>query len=188
MRKLNRAVLTFLLCASAWAGAQQVVPQDPALTHRLPPAPVTAEQRLIQLDVVVTDDKGKPVSGLTQQDFALFDNKLPRPILAFHAYDGAAQKPDPPVHVILVLDTVNANFNEVAFVRQSMERFFAQNGGQLANPLSIFLFDDEGVHAQQQPSMDGNALGAALDQIENRLRTIGRATGDVGAIERFEMC
>ena len=38
---------------------------------------------LAQVDVVVTDDAGEPVAGLTTGDFALFENGVPRPITAF---------------------------------------------------------------------------------------------------------
>ena len=139
MRKLNHAALA-LLCGPQHLAGHAGGAAEPGLD---PPSAAwtgTPEQRRIQLDVVVTDAKGQPVSGLTQQDFKLFDNKLPQPIVAFQAFDGATQKPDPPVQVILVLDTVNVDFNEVAFVRQSMERFLCtkrQSSGHSGIDLSI---------------------------------------------------
>src|SRR5580704_17833590 len=76
--------------------------------------------RQITLDVVVTDKSGKPVPGLQQQDFTLLDNKQPQKILSFQA---AAEKTDPPVEVILLVDEVNTNFTSVSFERAQVEKF-----------------------------------------------------------------
>jgi len=43
----------------------------------------TIEVRVINIDVVVTDKAGRPVTGLTQEDFALFENGKPQPISNF---------------------------------------------------------------------------------------------------------
>lgn len=141
----------------------------------------------IQLDVVVTDKSGKPVSGLGQADFTLLDNNQPGKILSFHAYDGDAQKPDPPVEAIVVLDTVNIGFEGVSYTRQQLENFLRQDSGRLAQPMAIYLLTNDGVEAQQEPTLDGNALAAQLDASESRLRTITRATGGYGAIELFQL-
>ncbi len=164
--------------------------ESPALIHRsvaAPSASVAAQMNRVQLNVVVTDAKGNTVSGLTQQDFTLLDDKHPVPIAAFHAYDGSGQKPSPPVQVILVLDTVNLDFHQVAFARQEMGKFFTENGGHLAQPVSLYLLDNGGVSGQPEPSTDGNAEAAQLSQIDAHLRSINRSAGVYGAIERFEL-
>jgi hypothetical protein len=68
------------------------------------PATVTGDG-LVRLDVVVTDKSGKPIAGLEPRDFTLLDDGLPERILSFQAYDGITTRPDPPVEVILVIDT-----------------------------------------------------------------------------------
>src|SRR5580693_3353922 len=83
-------------------------------------APPAGTNRQITLDVVVTDKSGKPVPGLQQQDFTLLDNKQPQKILSFQA---AAEKTDPPVEVILLVDEVNTNFTSVSFERAQVEKF-----------------------------------------------------------------
>jgi VWFA-related protein len=140
----------------------------------------------IQLDVVVTDKSGKPVSGLELKDFTLLDNGQPGKILSFHAVDETVQKAHPPVEAILVIDTVNENHQQVSFVRQEIESFLRQNGGRLAQPVSIFLLTDEGVHAQPQLSTDGNALATMVDRLDDSLRIIGRSSGFWGASERYQ--
>lgn len=150
------------------------------------PAPGSADGR-IHLNIVVTDKPGKPVSGLALTDFALKDNNLPVKILSFQAIDAAAPKNGPPAEVILLLDAVNLGVQEVARTRGEMAKFLRQNGGHLGQPVPVFLFTDQGVKVLLQPSSDGNALAAKLDQTEPGIRTLSRSAGANGAIERFEL-
>jgi VWFA-related protein len=50
----------------------------------------TFEVRLQNLDVVVTDAKGKPVRGLTKGDFVVVENGAPQAITNFAIYDAGA--------------------------------------------------------------------------------------------------
>jgi VWFA-related protein len=181
--------LSLFLCLPVLSWAQQN-PMPPSAAQS-PALPLHSAQENskghVKLDVVVTDKSGKPLSSLALNDFTLLDNNQPRPILSFHAFDDAAQKPHPPVEVILVLDTVNETHQQVAFVRQEIGRFLRQNGGHLAQPVSLFVLTDEGLDVQRLPSTDGNALATKIDQIDDKLRTIGRATGSWGAVERFQL-
>jgi VWFA-related protein len=167
-------------------------PPDPVLTHRPPPkstaalAKVTPEGR-IHVDVLVTDSAGKPVSGLQPWDFKLLDDGQPRKILSFRSVDGAAVKPDPPVEVILLFDTANLPFQEVSFTRQEIMKFLRQNGGHLAQPVSIFLLSDAGLRIQPRPSVDGNALATVVDQIKGSVHAINAAMGAAGDVERFQL-
>lgn len=54
--------------------------QDPIPTFR-------ASAEAVQLTVIVTDASGNPVSGLTEADFEIVENGLPRPITTFQAVD-----------------------------------------------------------------------------------------------------
>lgn len=173
------------LCAAGSASAQQGAsaseplpqpgPSNPVLVHRPPPAqPKTATPAgRIQLDVVVTDAAGKPVTGLEPSDFRLLDNDQPRKILSFRSFDGVAVKPDPPVEVVLVVDTVNNGFVELAYIRKGVEEFLRQNGGHLAQPVSILLFSGAGLKVQPRPSVDGNALLDVLNSIKPSVRPRG---------------
>lgn len=158
----------------------------PAPSPQAAPAKVTAEGR-IRLDVLVTDGAGKPATGLGPWDFKLLDEGQPRKILSFRSFDGVTVKPDPPVQVILVFDTANLPFQQVSFTRQEMARFLRQNGGHLAQPVSIFLLSDAGLRIQPRPSTDGNALASVLDQVKGAVHTINAATGVEGDVERFQL-
>jgi VWFA-related protein len=56
----------------------------------------TFEVRLHNLDVVVTDAKGKPVHGLTKNDFVVVENGAAQSITNFSVYDLGVRVPQPP--------------------------------------------------------------------------------------------
>ena len=47
------------------------------------------------LDVLVTDDKGQPVRGLTRSDFTILEDNKPQPIRGFSEFDKATPPPPP---------------------------------------------------------------------------------------------
>jgi VWFA-related protein len=197
MVKFYSPFLAFSLCFPALAPAQQTAapassdpqtaPKAPALAPRpaYAPTPTIGEGR-VQLDVVVTDKSGKPVSGLEALDFVLKDNNLPAKILSFRAAGTVVQKDAPLVEVILLLDTVNFNFQDVSRFRQQISEFLRKNGGHLAIPVSVVVFDDDGMKVLLQPSKDGNALAEQLDHADSKLRVIGR-NSQYGALDRFSL-
>ena len=85
MRKL--AVL--LLAALPAFPQQQQQNQQPSFFGE------TIEVRVINVDVVVTDKQGRPVSGLKKEDFDLFENGKPVSITNFLEMT-AADSPEPP--------------------------------------------------------------------------------------------
>ena len=135
-----------------------------------------AEEGLIKLDVVVTDNLGKPISGMARKDFKLLDNGLPNKILTFHAYDGTSTGPDPPVKIILLVDTLNLPERLASYERREVERFLQQNGGRLAEPVSLVELSNMGVLTVGQPSANGNALAAEFAHNKN-LEWIRRVPG-----------
>ena len=164
-------------------------PAGQAVTFSHPASAPGDREGRIKLDVVVTDESGTPVSGLDLKDFTLQDNGQPSTIVSFHpvlAMDATVQKTDPPVEVILLIDAMNVPFRSVALVRGGMEKFLRQNGGRLAQPVSIYLLTNDGVSAQARPSVDGNAQAAALIQIDSKLRTIRASAGGYGAFQLFQ--
>ena len=148
--------------------------------------PAVSAARLMTLDVVVTDKSGKPVSGLEQRDFTLLDNKQPREIVSFHAVEAGAAAADPPVEVVLLVDTINnTSFKDVAFERSEIEKFLRRNGGALAQPVSMVVFSDSGVTGAT-PFRDGNAVIADLNRKLDP-HTFNRAQGDYDPYERIQV-
>jgi VWFA-related protein len=110
--------------------------------------------RAVVLDVVVTDKDGKIVSGLTKDDFEVYENKVPQRIRYFEA-----PNPHPvsaptaiPIHstaeldakepnaavTILVLDEINTKFEDEAFARYSLKKYLDTQGDVLPQP-TLFL-------------------------------------------------
>ncbi|HEX4581456.1 MAG TPA: VWA domain-containing protein [Acidobacteriaceae bacterium] len=149
--------------------AQQSPPDHPALSHHPAPAPGSEAEGKIKLDVVVTDDAGRPVAGLEEKDFTLLDNEKPRPILSFHGVDGTvgAGRREPPVEVVLLVDVANTDLRVVGNERYQIESFLRRDGGRLAQPTSLMVFDDRGVKGLPQPTKDGNRLADELNKAES---------------------
>jgi VWFA-related protein len=158
----------------------------PAEPEKAPALP--GSERQIELTVQVTDKSGAPVRGLQKENFTVLDDKRAQNILSFKAVDeSAALKAVPPVEIVLVVDAVNASFQAVTYERNELKKFLLQNGGKLAQPVSLVIFADTGTKMQQGSSRDGNALAALYDQYETGLRIINRSQGIYGAADRFTL-
>ena len=149
--------------------------EDAASGHALRP-----EQGLIKLDVVVTDQSGKPVTGLGPNDLTLLDNGQPNKILSFQAFDGVSANPDPPVELILLIDTIGLPATLASDERNEVERFLRQNGGHPAQPVSVLELRDTGLWAFAWSSRDGNALAEAVAHNKKQLFTGGAQDSDRG--------
>src|SRR5580700_2988825 len=133
----------------------------PLTSH--PPVAANEPEGLIHLDVAVTDRAGKPVSGMDRRDFTLFDNGQSEQIVSFLAFGGINARPNPPTAVILLIDTRDVP-RAASDVHQAVEKFLRQNGGRLAEPVTIYSFEgtDTGFWREAGPSLDGNALAEAV--------------------------
>jgi VWFA-related protein len=172
----------------AAAGQQAPSEKQPALSHRPAPSAGASEGK-IKLDVLVTDGAGQPVSGLQRRDFTLLDDRKPQSILSFHEVNGVTGNgtaADPPVEVILLIDMANNLLHNIAYERYQIDRFLKQNGGKLAQPVTVMVLSDQGVKTQPEPATDGNSVADGLDRIETSIHTIP-VTGGYDAIERMDL-
>jgi VWFA-related protein len=188
--KASYGLPIFLVSISIPLSAQQPSPSTTPSTTGAPSQTATqssgSRNHQITLDVVVTNKPGKPQTDLQQQDFTLLDNKAPQKILSFDAVNAATAKVDPPVEVILVIDTVNTSFDAVSNERLLIEKFLRQNGGKLANPTSIVVFSNSGLKSEEASTLDGNAISANLEANEGiGLRSTRASAGASGASERY---
>jgi len=151
-----------------------IAQQQPAAT----PATVT-------LDITVTGRSGKVVTGLTQSNFTVLDNGKPQEILSFNAIQAPAT--DPPVQVVLLIDTVNNSITNVAYERDQIATFLRKSGPTLSLPLSLISFSDSGAEVQEAPSTSTEVLLTNLNQMETKLHTINRSSGFYGAAERVNL-
>ena len=118
---------------------------------------------LIKLDVVVTDGNGQPVSGLERADFQLLENGRQQNILSFQAFHGRGAGSEPPVKIILLIDTVELPTNLARDERLAVEAYLRKEGGHLARPVSVFLLSDAGLWTVKNPSSDGNTLAHEIE-------------------------
>jgi VWFA-related protein len=179
-----RLFLVLFLTLSAVSGQNNAPPPlQPRPSGPAVPTP-SGTDRLITLDVQVADKSGAAVRGLQKQDFTVLDDNQAKPIQSFHAGDGSS---DTPVEIVLVMDAVNASFDAVTYERGELKKFLLQNGGKLAQPVSLVVFSDNGTKMQEGSSRDGNALASLYDQYETGLRFLNRSQGFYGAAERLDM-
>jgi VWFA-related protein len=189
----NRAIAAFIAFGfllfvnpSGPCFAQTLVPPVPAQPGSVENDCSSTEGRRISIDVEVTGKSGRPVRGLEAGDFNVFDNNQPLKLLDFHAID-VDHPPAVPVHVLIIVDAVNADTRLIQSAREGRSEFLKQNGGKLAYPTSIALFSDSGFKVLQQvPTQDNNTLLASLNSVEAELREIGRSAGIYGAAERWQ--
>jgi VWFA-related protein len=132
------------------AGAQT---QQPAYTLKL-------NSQLVTLDVVVNDKNGEPVRGLTRNDFAIYEDKVPQPIVSFEATEpNPAGRPPIQIHStaeldklepeapvsIVVIDELTTRFEDQYFARYSLERYLGKQGDTLDQPLMLIARNFHGA-------------------------------------------
>ncbi len=171
------ALLVAVLNAAALA---QPAPESTAAT-----VPFVLRDRpegLIHLDVTVTDSEGKPAAGLRASDFRLLENGRDQNILSFQAFTGRGAGTEPPVKIILVIDTLQVPPELARDERNAVTFFLRKDGGRLARPTSVYQLSQTGLWEVTHPSSDGKALAG---QIEHNELTVVRRNVSGGGAEVF---
>jgi len=133
----RRSILPFALLAFvAWANAP-IHSQTTANTTTT----IKTKSQLVLVDVVVTNDKGEPITGLKQKDFEILEDGKPQTISTFEEHHGAPitqlQLPPLPPHVytnfplvqaadsvnIILLDALNTPARDQVYVRSQMLQY-----------------------------------------------------------------
>jgi VWFA-related protein len=135
----------------------------------------------VVVDVVVTDAAGKPVHGLSQQDFAVTEDNVPQRVVSFdvHDFDSVSESLPPnlpplpantflnlpavpergPLYVLL-LDLVNTETQDQMWSRQELLKFV--DSKPAGTRFEVFVLSDE-LRLVQGFTSDRNLLAAALD-------------------------
>jgi VWFA-related protein len=168
-----------------------------------PPAAQTAQEPFIDIvnvsvvnvDVYVTDKKGRPVTGLTREDFQLFENKRPVEITNFYAVDDGQpttppeelaaeaaaapppppgrpgqepEKPKVPAEQRLSVIVYIDNFNLQPFNRNRvMAELRAFIGRELSkgDQLMLVTYDRE-LHVRRHFTSDPSLIARAMTELE----------------------
>ena len=185
-------------------GAPPRVSSAPATSHPT----ITVNARLVVLDVVVTDQAGRPVDGLTAKDFQVFeDGELQRirsveppsahilPPPSAPAEGSAIFDPAQPASFgrspanILVLDQLNTHFADSSFARRALHDYLAAQPALLPQPITLLSVSDRGFRQLQAFTRDREALlralAAAPTEYAWRLEVNGKT--DHGPIERLDL-
>ena len=203
MRKLYRWAAVLLL-GTFPTFAQQTSPTPPD------DQVVRIATDLLQIDVTVTDKNGKVVTGLTTDDFEVFENGKRQTISNFSFISklaGGATLADAPVQtkqnapaaasvsgppikredvrgtIAIVVDDLNMSFGSVYYLRRALKRFIDQQ--MRPTDLVAIIRTGGGVGALQQFTSDKRLLHAAIDRIRwNPLGAAGvEALSSVGQNE-----
>ncbi|WP_263356242.1 VWA domain-containing protein [Acidicapsa ligni] len=141
----------------------------------------------IGVDVRVIDQNGKPVAGLTANDFTLLDENQPRKISSLApATPMPSRDFDPTVQTIILIDTVNTSLTEVSYVRQELVKYLRSNNGKLDRQISILLLNGNGVQTISGVTRNGNALATAVENADATLHPFLRSQGFYGDVDRIQ--
>ena len=143
--------------------------------------------RLVELSVVVTDRDGRPVQGLTQEDFTIADEREPQKISFFEVRDerapavasrpggfrasGAANEFTNVVAsgggstTVLLLDRANAGFANLRWAKQAVDRYLQRM--RAGDRVALYAFDSA-VRVLHDFSSDAASLRRALDLFQAR--------------------
>ncbi len=130
--------------------------------------------RLVFLDVTVLDKKGRPVvKGLTKDDFTITDDKKPQRIFSFeapethvtdaNAADGNTAGKAPVT--IFVLDLLNSDFEDFAYIRFMVHRYLAGEPKQLNSPAELMVLGNKSLEMVQGYTRSKADLLYALDHV-----------------------
>ncbi len=173
-RSASRLVATLALAAII---AIPVILQTQEITSEIPSVTIRASTRLVVVDVVVTDKKGEPITGLKAEDFTVDENGKKQKISVF-VVPGMATRPKPepappgvlsnhPEHVgpagvptVLLLDALNSPFTEQAYARSQMLKYVVEQS-QAGQLMAVVALTDR-LHVLQQFTSDPQILLTAI--------------------------
>ncbi len=176
VRVLSVAGVALLLCAQAGLKAQQA---PPSVTFQV-------EVNYVDVDAIVTDEKGHFVTGLTRDDFEVFEDGKPQTIEMFSYVELPVEPPDRfgalsrlvtsdaksngrpfdgRVYVI-VLDDLDISPFRGALVKTAARDFVERHLG--ANDLAAVVYTSGRPEATQDFTNDRALLIAAIDKLVGR--------------------
>ena len=181
---LTVCLLTLSVPSTVQAGSDQpqdVMPSDQTLR---------TNTRLVVVDVVATDSKGQVISDLQADDLKILEDGKQQKISSFTFHppgktDAIASTPlpanvvtnAPAFHAsslnVMLLDTLNGDFGEQAYVKEQLLKYFSQ--AQLSHPIALFAMERHLVMLHDFTT-DAGALKAAVDKFKPPARVINGET------------
>ena len=172
------------LAAVFMLGAAAVAAQSPL---QPPQSPVfKSSTSLVALNVIVTDNKQQYESGLSRDDFEVYEDGVRQEVEFFAAADV-------PLDLILLIDGSSSMTDKVSFVRTAAAGFIGTMGRD--DRAAVISFAD-GVRVLQPLTSDRALIGAAIEQtgakgatalhnaIYVALKEFGRRASSAGDVRR----
>jgi VWFA-related protein len=149
---------------------------------------IRSTTRLINVNVVVTDRQGRPVQGLTSDDFKLFDNGRPEKIAFFSTSEvrttTSDSVPSPPpgeytndTHrsgpagqgaTIILFDTLNSAYLSQAYSLEKIRIFLRQLHPE--DHVGIYVLNTDGLKIVYRPDQPASALLEAIQRYDQAQR------------------
>jgi VWFA-related protein len=190
---MKNLLLSLLLTLSLLLSIAAQEPTPPKNQQEQEPNEVVRiTSNLVQVDVTVTDKKGRPVPNLRPEDFEILEDGKPQKITNFSFITGGERvaptptpirsdrtgktpvaPPPPPVvlrpeqvrrTVALVVDDLGLSFESVHFVRAALRKFVDERMQE--GDLVAIIRTGAGVGALQQFTSDKRLLHAAIERVK----------------------
>ena len=149
-------------------------------TSEIPSVTIRANTRLVLVDVVVTDKKGQPITGLKAEDFTVEENGKKQKIATFSppTVDQKAPQPLPPglltnrpeylkpagVPTVLLLDAANSHFLDQAYGRGQMLKYVLEQSAG-GTPMAVMTLTNR-LQVLQEFTSDSKILTTAIRKLQ----------------------
>jgi Ca-activated chloride channel family protein len=186
--KISRLWILFIVSACGVAAAsaprarqqQQQQPARPAAQQTPTPQGELEEgvtSRVVRVPVSVLDKKGKPVTGLTRNDFLVTEEKRP---VQFDFLGEVAELEKLPIFVGVLMDTSGSTSGKLGFEKEAAKNFLYTVTRTRKDHAAFVTFDDE-VSLRQDFTRDLDLLEKAIDAVKKP----GSQTSLYDAVWRF---
>src|SRR5438552_15521012 len=179
MKTLSYHALILSLLLSAAIFAQQPKPQKPVQPATPEPGqekPEVINVRRVHLPITVLDKRGQFVSGLAQNDFLIFEDKVAQQIDSFTSEENN----NLPLYVAVLMDTSPSTAGKLKFEQESAMNFIQTVVRPRKDRVLFATFDHE-ISLRQDFTDKLELLDRAVFGVKN----LGRQTALYDAIWQF---
>jgi Ca-activated chloride channel family protein len=160
------SVCGLVAAASTRAQQQQQPPARPPAAQQTPTPQNDLEEgvtsRVVRVPVTVLDKKGKPVTGLTRNDFLVTEEKRP---VQFDFLGEVAELEKLPIFVGVLMDTSGSTSGKLGFEKEAAKNFLYTVTRTRKDQAAFATFDDE-VSLRQDFTKNLELLERAIDGVK----------------------
>ncbi|MET0623765.1 MAG: VWA domain-containing protein [Pyrinomonadaceae bacterium] len=169
-----RLWLSFAALACALLGAAAAPRPSDAQTPAQTPAPRqtptptpdevegTVTARVVRVPVTVLDKKGAPVTGLSRNDFQVFEDKRP---VQFDFLGELKELEKLPIYIGVLMDTSSSTSGKLGFEKEAAKNFLYTVTRTRKDHAAFVTFDDE-VKLRQDFTRNLDLLERAIDSVK----------------------